>query len=257
MSASQPPLKLICKECSYENEPERVYCHNCGSKLDRSLLPKEDQRKREDPAKAQRRIRRMTNPGVNPVASAIRTFISVLFGAIFVASLVLMAREPADVPKPVSGVLPRLITSELMNVISTPQPSSLILTEQEINAYLGTGKVQKASGLLGVEYKRSAVSLKPGEGRLWVEKALYGYSIYFSTIYRAEVVGGKMKLTNGGGSIGRLPIHPLLMQYIDQVMFRDVFTALKRDYEMLMKAQYVKIEQGRATVVSRGTSAAP
>ena len=33
---------LTCAECGFVNEAERVYCHNCGKKLDRSLIPKED-----------------------------------------------------------------------------------------------------------------------------------------------------------------------------------------------------------------------
>ena len=30
--------KLICPECQHENEPERMYCHSCGARLDRSKL---------------------------------------------------------------------------------------------------------------------------------------------------------------------------------------------------------------------------
>ena len=29
---------LTCKECQHVNEEARIYCHNCGTKLDRSLL---------------------------------------------------------------------------------------------------------------------------------------------------------------------------------------------------------------------------
>jgi hypothetical protein len=38
--------KLACTECQHQNEVQRIYCHNCGAKLDRSALletrPKED-----------------------------------------------------------------------------------------------------------------------------------------------------------------------------------------------------------------------
>ena len=30
--------KLLCPECRRENEPERIYCHDCGAKLDRSKV---------------------------------------------------------------------------------------------------------------------------------------------------------------------------------------------------------------------------
>ena len=38
--------KLACTECQHENEVQRIYCRNCGAKLDRFALletrPKED-----------------------------------------------------------------------------------------------------------------------------------------------------------------------------------------------------------------------
>ena len=52
---------LVCKQCNFENEPERVYCHNCGAKLDRSLLPPEAT-KREDPVIVQERVRKLVRP---------------------------------------------------------------------------------------------------------------------------------------------------------------------------------------------------
>ena len=35
---STSTTKLICPECRRENEPERIYCHECGAKLDRSKV---------------------------------------------------------------------------------------------------------------------------------------------------------------------------------------------------------------------------
>jgi len=29
--------KIVCGECRHENEAERIYCHNCGERLDRSM----------------------------------------------------------------------------------------------------------------------------------------------------------------------------------------------------------------------------
>ena len=49
-------VKLTCGQCGYANEPERVYCHNCGSKLDRSVLPKEEAKRKEESPETARRI---------------------------------------------------------------------------------------------------------------------------------------------------------------------------------------------------------
>src|SRR5258708_9765886 len=32
------PIQLTCPECRRDNEPERIYCHDCGARLDRSAL---------------------------------------------------------------------------------------------------------------------------------------------------------------------------------------------------------------------------
>ncbi len=49
-------MKLICPECRRENEAARIYCHDCGARLDRSSLAKEKQTE-EDPKDTQRRLR--------------------------------------------------------------------------------------------------------------------------------------------------------------------------------------------------------
>ena len=54
-------MKLLCPECRRENEPERIYCHDCGARLDRSSLAKEKSTE-EAPKETQRRLRSMLDP---------------------------------------------------------------------------------------------------------------------------------------------------------------------------------------------------
>src|SRR3954464_447940 len=99
MAAPEPQaITLTCKDCGYNNEPERVYCHNCGEKLDRSVLPKDEQLRRESPERARKRIMRMTNPGANPIRSAITTTLKTLAWAAFIAAAILSCLPPDNVP---------------------------------------------------------------------------------------------------------------------------------------------------------------
>ena len=55
-------IKLVCPECQRQNEPERIYCHDCGARLDRSALAKvapkvEDPKANATPAEAVARSR--------------------------------------------------------------------------------------------------------------------------------------------------------------------------------------------------------
>jgi len=54
-------IKLICPECRRENEAERIYCHDCGARLDRTALAKEPP-KGEDVKETQRRLKNLLDP---------------------------------------------------------------------------------------------------------------------------------------------------------------------------------------------------
>src|SRR5205807_2852671 len=54
-------IKLICPECRRENEPERIYCHDCGARLDRTALAKIAP-KGENAKETHRRLRTMLDP---------------------------------------------------------------------------------------------------------------------------------------------------------------------------------------------------
>ena len=57
MTSDTTTTKLICAECRHENEAERVFCHNCGERLDRSAVAAH--KNVEDPREAHRRLQKM------------------------------------------------------------------------------------------------------------------------------------------------------------------------------------------------------
>lgn len=83
-------MKLICTQCNHENEVERIYCHNCGSKLDRSQLPVESS------APKKKKVR----TGPSPIAVAfkkITQFIVMLLLAALTAAIVCIFK-PTEAP---------------------------------------------------------------------------------------------------------------------------------------------------------------
>ena len=89
----EPEATLPCEQCGYANEPERVYCHNCGAKLDRSLLPKTTEKPPERPEKARKRIEKMTNPKSGGVGREIKALFKVAFFS------ALLAGDVPDLPE--------------------------------------------------------------------------------------------------------------------------------------------------------------
>ena len=252
MASSPVSPTLPCKQCGYNNEPERVYCHNCGGKLDRSLLPKEDQIRRESPDKARRRIRRMANPESNPVVRELKALVKTLVWAAVVAALILAALPPADAPGRQPELADRIVGSELMDALSRPQPTMVTFSEADINGFFRTSmKAAKAPEWMPMTFERAYVRLKPGVVHIGQRQSLYGYALYSTTAYKLEVKNGAFTPTNVGGSFGRMKVHPVLMNGLN-FTFSKFWNALKRERDMMTKMQDVRVEQGRITLVTKG-----
>lgn len=250
-----PEVKLTCGQCSYVNEHERVYCHNCGSKLDRSVLPKPDANaKGETPDMERKRVTKMMNPSSTSVGRELFTLVKVVSGAAACAAVLLLALKPDDVPEVKRDILPRPITMELSDALAIPQPRSITFSEADVNGHLAKSVKAKEGLVPGVEFTRMYVSFL-GENvlRVSTEQSLLGYPIYSGIKMKVGVEGGKFKAECAGGNFGRLSVHPLLMKYAD-VAFQKLWTALKRERDQMDRMQSVKVEKGSIQFVTKGAA---
>lgn len=237
--------QLICVECRHENEGERIFCHNCGERLDRSSAVA--QKKIEDPTEAHRRLQKMMQ---GPSRTRQNFFVGckLLLAAAATAALVQMLLPP-DFPAAVKASSPVQLDIELEN--ATYKPVVLNFSQQDVNAYLVyrlTGKKKVLNKPL-LDWERAAVVLKESEFVFGWERSFFGYSIYSQSSFRVDLNGGKIAATNNGGWIGRLPIHPALMRYVD-VIFADVWSALKRESRLVSKMKAVELHDGSITITS-------
>ena len=247
------PANLPCGQCGYENEAERVYCHNCGAKLDRSLLPKDEEggTKTETPEQARKRIAKMTNPKSGGGLREIKTAVNVLIYSAIVAALFLITRPPDGVPE-VSKELPqRFISDEMMEVVNAPQPKRVDFTESDVNGYLQQRLKSKDGGTAGMEFKRAYVNLLPGVIHIGSEQEIFGMAFYSGVLYRLEVKDGKFTPVIAGGNFGRLAVHPFAMQYLD-FFFQKLWGLLPNERKQMDKMQAVVVQKGTITLVSKG-----
>jgi len=102
--------KLVCTECQRENEPERIYCHNCGERLDRSAVVA--QQKAPDPQETHRRLQKM----LGPPNMARRRFLAIgkLALAAAVAAALVEIALPPDLP-PATKATPTQVDLDLEN----------------------------------------------------------------------------------------------------------------------------------------------
>jgi hypothetical protein len=252
MTTSAPTL--TCPQCGFVNEAERVYCHNCGSKLDRSLLPREDDTKaRESIEKTRKRVKRMTNPAKQGmVKRELITGVKVLLWSMVAATVVLVIQEPDGVPDSKAEGGMRILSSEMSEALESNQVRQLVFSDLDINSHLKNAIKPKAgsSSIPGVSFQRAFVQLEPGVCRICMQQSLWGFPFYSGMAYKLEVQGGTLVPTQVGGNFGRLSISPVVMQFAD-FAFKKLWVALKRDHDNVNRMQSVTVEKGRIILVTK------
>ena len=242
--------KLICAECRHENEEERVYCHNCGARLNKPAAAAAARNEEAQTIETRDRLRRMMdNRGVKARQWALN-ITKVLLGSCIAAALIQMFLPP-DLPAPSSKdlVLGPQIGLDLENALLQHRGAQLTYREDQVNSYLGNVLKRKKVSLLDkplLEFERGVAQFGEGTFRMTLERSFFGLSIYTSGFYRASMQDGKIAATSEGGAIGRMPIHPQLMQYAD-FLISDAWKAMDQDRKQVEK--FAAIEFHPQTVV--------
>ncbi|HEY6071289.1 MAG TPA: zinc ribbon domain-containing protein [Chthoniobacterales bacterium] len=221
-------IKLVCPECRRENEPERICCHECGARLDRSVLAKVAP-KREDVKETQKRLRTMLDPQRAKIRHLFFKTSKVILGALVTAAIVQMIR-PSEMPaRPRMGDFPPQINLDLENAALNHSTAPMQYTEAQVNAYLGNALKSKQEALSKLlHFERAIVKFDENLCSVTAERSLFGFSFFTTTSSKVTLQNNTLTAANNGGKIGRLPIHPLLMKYAD-FLFADLWAALDRE----------------------------
>jgi len=244
MTTTTTMTKLVCGECRHENEAERIYCHNCGERLDRSAAAA--QKPMVDPTETHRRLQKMLGPP-SRVRHNFFAVSKLVLAAVAAAALVEMALPP-ELPAPTKIVSPQ-IDLDLENAHLRLSP--LEYSQDQINAYLTYRLITKKAALTYpfLTFVRATASFREGACTIAMERSLFGYSIFSRTSHRVETNAGKIAATNVGGWIGRLPIHPVIMQFGD-IIFADLWSALDRERKLIGKMGAVNFHESSVTITA-------
>jgi hypothetical protein len=232
---------IICPDCRNENEVERIYCHECGAKLDRTRIKKEDAVVEEKPEETMKRVKRMFGGQRDRVREVTFKVSKLLLGACAAAVLVLMILPP-DVPeKKKVSELPPQINMDLENATMTHRGAQLRYTEQEVNAYLAGALRSKQAALDKplLHFERVLVKMDEGLCQVTAERSLFGFPLYTTGMFNVSTVNGAIITSSRGGRIGRVQIHPKIMKYGD-VVFSDIWKALERERKLVAKVAAIE-----------------
>jgi hypothetical protein len=239
---------IKCVECGFENETQRIYCHNCGTKLDRSLLPP-DVGRVESAERRAKRVRRMVNPKPGPVDTVVVPAIKSLLFAAIAAGLILMARPPSALPKMPTkeeSIEARVLGIRIEDHLQSRQVTTLSVDEPLANRYLVASVRRKKGGLLGDEFKLEAVSVdfEPNRCLVWAHCSLFAHPLYFGAAFDFVENGGGVEPKPTGAYIGGIAIHPVVVKYA-VMPFAPVWEQLKREERLVLQMQKIKVEKDR------------
>jgi hypothetical protein len=243
--------KLICPECRHENEAERIYCHECGARLDRSAVAV---RNSEESVEAtRRRVRKLFDPPFLKLRVLLAKFIKVVLLAGGVAAIVQMVLPP-QVPAPAKN---ELITSQirfdLESASTRHHPPQLHYTQDQVNVFLGYALKAKRSSLNKplLDFKRAVVEFGENTCSVTVERSLFGYSLYTKSTYQPVLTAGKIEASSKSASIGRLAIHPRLAPFTG-ILFSDVWSALHQEIKLVGKMSTMEFHDKAVVLTSPG-----
>jgi hypothetical protein len=237
------PVRLVCPQCRRENEPERIYCHDCGTRLDHSQLGSRKETAAETAADVHKRVSGMFTQRGALARVFVLKCLKLVLGAAAAAALVLMLLPPAGLPPVVkSETLPPQINLDLEGMTQFHRPPQLRYSEAEVNAYLANvlGKKKEMLDHLLLDFERAVVSFQTDRNALSVGRSIFGYSIYSAGVFNVQFQSGKLTATPVSGAIGRLPIHPRLMRY-SGFLFSDVVRALERERKLIAHVSSVEV----------------
>jgi hypothetical protein len=243
-------ITLVCPECRRENEAERIYCHDCGARLDRTALAKVAP-KTEDVQATRDRLRKMLDPQRAKIRHLFFKTSKMILAALITAAVVQMILPPDAPPPPKTGEFPPQITLDLENALLNHSTAPIQYTEAQVNAYLGSALKSKQAALNKyLQFERAIVNFDENVCRITVQRSLFGLSVYTGTSSKVTLDKGAIAATNIGGSIGRLPVHPMLMKYGD-ALFADLWTALDRERKAIAKMERIEFHPQQVVLVPK------
>lgn len=144
---------LPCPKCGYDNELGRIFCHQCGQKLDLDAI--------KPPSRGGKPLRRR-EPGA--VGRWIRRVVELLILAVLLYGLFLMSHVVPEPPAPSAEEANRAQKkwSSLEKMVSGSEPNSVEVTAAEVNALVANLKAGDPKQTWGFLTDRVWLELRNG-----------------------------------------------------------------------------------------------
>ena len=241
-------MGIRCTACGYDNDPTRVYCHNCGGKLERGGTAPPPPTGFMHPTDAVK-MKRPRAP--MPWGKYFGFFLKLAVLAAVVAAVVLALMRPDYVPAAVEGDehVAERISALVTDASTAASARSFAVPVTDLQRWLASAvKFQGTSGVVSLDPRR--IYLVPSEGRFRVGLEL-GLPAERSVFMEGEYVpvrsGEGYTLQAVGYSIGKLPV-PVALGYPVERQFAGLRDALDVPLGQLAKASFIEIAPESVTL---------
>lgn len=256
-----PVTVIVCPSCGHQNEPSRVFCHNCGVRLPReeAVVEQVEETNRAATSTANTLRRGKIQPARRQIdwqellASAIASTVKLAILAAIVAALILVFRVPAGLP----GAFPHDLNfvergdTQLDRMTDSASTGTINATSDQLNTYLQT-KISTSSEIPVFRLKSSNsclfIKLENQEFTLGNQFEVLGFPLVLQTRFVLESPSsGNASLRIEGGSLGSLPLPSWVFQKALR-WFDPVGEVLAPQLGTLARAKDIKITPEGAKV---------
>lgn len=241
-------MAIRCASCGYENDPTRVYCHNCAGRLERGPAVPPPPTGYTHPTDAvSRRSRRSSIAWGSYFGFLVK--LSVLGGLVTV--LVLALWPPRNLPptvEPDKDLAARL-SGLLRDASSAGSARSFAVPAADVQRWLVTStQLGSSAGLLSLDPQRVYVVLGDGIVRVGLQAKVSGVAdLYFEGDFAAVSEGSGYRLRPLRYSVGRLLL-PLAVSWPVASQMEVLGEALATPLAQLSKASYVGVSPDAVTL---------
>ena len=238
---------LQCPKCGFNNELGRIFCHQCGNKLDIDKIK---------PASEGARMRRRVAIGAGRFFGIV---IELVIAGALLMGIVLMCIVP-DV-RPVTPTNADLIAADtkrmdLDQLVSRRKPGKIEITEGEVNAFFHSLSFDKPKAT-GVELVPLTLRADFRDGSVVVSflgelhfGQLVTKRVYLSMSGTPTITKGGFDLTPTAGRIGSLPLPAKFLELTDlfQKGFGKIFSQLDAERQSLDKLSSITVTPHHAVL---------
>jgi len=238
---------LTCPKCNFENELGRIFCHQCGNKLDL------------DKIKAPTEGAKMRRRAAIGARKTFRTVIELAIAGGVILAIWLMCVVPDSQPiKPTNAELVAVDIKrlDLGQLVNGRKPGVMQVTEGELNTFLNTLGLEKPKET-GVMFAPVMVRVDFGDGTVkvnYVGELRFGGPVHkqfcFGLAGTPTVGKGTFVFKPTGAWVGKLPIHPKLIELTGgfQNIFAKLFTRLDNERNSLDRLSSITITPEKAVL---------